>query len=84
MTLTIELPEDEARALAAQAQAQGVSAQQCDQQILSRDLERQARPLSVRIRELWSGMPADVRAKLPVDGASQVDHYVYGLPMRNP
>jgi hypothetical protein len=28
-------------------------------------------------------MPAEVQAKLPSDGASQVDHYVYGLPKRD-
>ena len=32
------------------------------------------------MREIWAEMPADVRAKLPRDGASQIDHYVYGLP----
>lgn len=84
MTLTIELPDEEARALAAKAQAQGVSTQQYAQQILRRDMESQAkRPLSAKIRELWSDMPREQRAKLPTDGASQIDHYVYGLPKRS-
>jgi hypothetical protein len=84
MTLTIELPDEEAQALAAKARAQGVSTQQYAQEILRRELEYPAkRPLSERIRGLWSDMPCDVRAKLPPDGASQVDHYVYGLPKRN-
>jgi hypothetical protein len=34
------------------------------------------------MREIWGNMPDDVRAKLPRDGASQVDHHVYGLPKR--
>jgi hypothetical protein len=41
------------------------------------------RPISEIIREIWSDMPDDVRATLPRDGASQVDHYVYGLPNRD-
>jgi hypothetical protein len=85
MTLTIEIPDAEARVLTAKASAQGVSAQQYAQQILRRDLEQKAvkLPLSARIRELWSDIPADVRAKLPADGASQIDHYVYGHPKRS-
>jgi hypothetical protein len=35
------------------------------------------------IREIWSEMPVDVRAKLPRDGAKHVDHYLYGLPKRD-
>lgn len=85
MTLIIELPEKDAQALAAKARAQGVSAQDYAQEILRRDLEHSAKkPLSERIRELWTDMPSEVRAKLPADGASEVDHYVYGLPKRNP
>jgi hypothetical protein len=34
------------------------------------------------MREIQGGMPDDVRAKLPGDGASQIDHYVYGLLKR--
>jgi hypothetical protein len=89
MTLTIQIPDEEAIALTAKASAQGVSAQQYAQQILLRDLEQQSArrprsaPLSSKIGVLWSHMPADVRAKLPTDGASQIDHYVYGHPKRD-
>jgi Arc/MetJ-type ribon-helix-helix transcriptional regulator len=41
------------------------------------------RPLSARIREIWADMPDDVRAMLPADGASQHDHYIYGVPKRD-
>ena len=41
------------------------------------------RPISEVMREFWGDMPADVRAKLPRDGARQFDHYVYGLPKRD-
>jgi hypothetical protein len=84
MTLTIELPDEEARVLAAKTSAQGISAQQYAQEILRREFEHLSkRPLSERIRELWSDMPSDVRVKLPSDGASQADHYLYGFPKRN-
>ena len=40
------------------------------------------RPLSARIRDLWSDMPDEVRAQYPEGGAYQIDHHVYGLPKR--
>ncbi len=84
MTLTIDLPDEEVKALAAKAQAQGVSAEEYARLVLEQDLKAgpARRPVSQSIREIWSDMPADVRSKLPRDGASQVDHYVYGLPKR--
>ena len=82
MTLIIELPEEDATALSARAQAQGVSAEQYARQVLKRDIQ-QALPIAARIREIWSDMPEDARAKLPADGASQIDHYVYGLLKRD-
>jgi len=41
------------------------------------------RPISVVIAEIMKDIPAEELAKLPSDGASQVDHYVYGLPKRD-
>jgi plasmid stability protein len=84
MTLTIDLPEDEITRLNARASAEGVSAEQCARQLLRQALESTSarRPLSARIREIWADMPDDVRAKLPDDGASQHDHYIYGVPKR--
>ncbi len=80
----IELPDEDVAALAAKAQAHGVSAEQYAQLVLKRDLgEQTGRRFSAKIRELWRDMPPEVRAKLPTDGASQVDHYVYGLPKRD-
>ena len=38
--------------------------------------------LAARIREIWADMPDEVRAKLPADGATQHDHYIYGVPKR--
>ena len=82
MTLTIDLPEEEVTALAARAREQGVSAEQYARLVLERDLKPDTalQPISQTIREIWGEMPDDVRAKLPRDGADEVDHYVYGLP----
>jgi plasmid stability protein len=84
MTLTIELPEEQTVALTAKARAQGVSAEQCAQQLLKQALASAAArgPLSARIREIWADMPDEVRAKLPVHGADEHDHYIYGVPKR--
>jgi plasmid stability protein len=84
MTLTIELPEDEIALLNAKADAEGLSAAQCARQLLQQALSSPGakRPLAARIREIWAGMPDEVRAKAPADGAGQHDHYMYGVPKR--
>jgi hypothetical protein len=84
MTLTIDLPEEELTLLNAKASATGVSAQQCAEQLLKRALAATGatKPLAARIRDLWTDIPSDVRAKLPADGASPHDHYIYGIPKR--
>lgn len=96
VTLTIELSEKQEAALKAQAPAKGVSEADFVQKVLDQILEpaviaapeeqktdQSHRPLSARIREMWADMPDDVRAKLPADGASQHDHYIYGIPKRD-
>jgi plasmid stability protein len=84
VTLTIELADEEQAALTAKARAQGVSAEQCARQLLKQALRSSAarRPLAARIREIWADVPDEVRAKLPADGASEHDHYIYGVPKR--
>jgi hypothetical protein len=34
--------------------------------------------------ELFGAIPDEELARLPVDGAAQHDHYLYGLPKRSP
>jgi hypothetical protein len=83
MTLTIDLPEEKTAILAAKARAQGVTAEQFATQLLEEALTPETRkPLAFRIREIWADMPPEIRAKLPADGASQHDHYIYGVPKR--
>ncbi len=86
MTLTIDLRDDEVALLAARARERGVSAEQYARTVLEHDLKSEPlrQPISQSIREIWSDMPDEVRSKLPRDGASEIDHYVYGLPKREP
>lgn len=88
MTLTIDLREEEVKikALTAKARGQGVSAEEYARLVLEHDLKSVPGPrphISDVIREIWRDAPADEMAKLPRDGASQVGHYVYGLPKRD-
>jgi hypothetical protein len=91
MTVTIELPPEREAALKVQAQALGLSIEQW----LLR-LAEQAGPAPNRAEEqchdsqpIWEvitenmkHVPREDLAALPRDGASQIDHYVYGLPKR--
>ena len=40
-------------------------------------------PIWDRIAALTAAAPPDELAKLPADGAAQLDHYVYGTPKRS-
>jgi plasmid stability protein len=87
MTLTIDLPAEEIEALAAKAQAHGVSAEEYARQVLQHDLEA-ARPrrrhISEVIRDNMRRVPPEILAAIPEDAASEHDHYIYGLPKKNP
>jgi hypothetical protein len=83
-------PETEAR-IAALAAASGVSVDDFLTALVEKEPPTAAsnttpqepkKPIAARIREIWANMPADVRAKLPDDGSSRHDHYIYGVPKR--
>jgi antitoxin component of MazEF toxin-antitoxin module len=40
------------------------------------------RPIWERIAEMVADVPPEELARLPTDGASQHDHYIYGTPKR--
>ncbi len=42
------------------------------------------RPIWEEIEEIIAGVPDEEFNKLPVDGAEQHDHYIYGTPKRSP
>ncbi len=92
MTLILELPDNKEAVLKARAQAQGVSAEQFAEQVLDHALDESANPavpathrphISETIRERMRKIPSEVWAALPPDGASEHDHYIYGLPKKN-
>jgi hypothetical protein len=87
MTLTIELPDEQQAALADKARTRGVSPEQYARQVLEHDLEEAGphrRHISEAIRENMRNVPPEIMATMPKDGASEHDHYIYGLPKRNP
>jgi plasmid stability protein len=91
MKLIIELPDDEATALKRKAQRQGVSAEAYARQVLEQDLKEQngaaaatgSPRISQVIAEIMADAPPEELAKLPKDGASEHDHYIYGWPKRH-
>jgi len=86
MNLTIELPDEQNAALAAKARAQGLSAEQYARQVLEQALEApgpRRRHISDVITERMKRVPSAVFERLPADGASQHDHYIYGLPKKD-
>jgi hypothetical protein len=89
-TIKIDLPDDQAAALRAQAASQGLSLEEWLRTLAEQSaasLERQhakqdSRPIWEVIQENMKDVPAEDLAALPKDGASQIDHYVYGHPKR--
>jgi hypothetical protein len=93
MTITLPLqPQEEARLIAV-ARAKGLSTDALVREALERILadapvqpaEQKAdpRPIWDVILDNMKDVPAEEFAKLPKDGASEVDHYLYGHPKRN-
>jgi hypothetical protein len=91
MTVSIQLSDAQTALLRAKAQALGVSVERYAQHVLEEDLEKQAgtggarstRHISEVIAEIMADTPPEELAKLPADGASEHDHYIYGWPKRN-
>jgi hypothetical protein len=91
MTITLPLnPIEEARLIAA-AQAKGVSADALVREALDRVLadapaqavpQPESRPIWELIQDNMKDVPIEEFAKLPKDGASEHDHYLYGHPKR--
>jgi len=86
MTVMIELPDEQAAALNAKAAAEGLSLAQWIRKLAEQSPgdTRPRRHISEIIRENMSRVPPEIMATMPKDGASEHDHYIYGLPKRNP
>jgi hypothetical protein len=82
----IELPDEQAAALNAKAAAEGLSLAEWIRKLAdeSPTATKPRRHISEVIRENMSRVPAEIMAAMPKDGASEHDHYIYGLPKRNP
>ena len=89
MTLILELPDSQEAALKSKAEAEGVTAEQYVQRMLDRDLGHPLqvgtddRPIWEVIQDIMKDVPSEDMAALPKDGASQVDHYLYGHSKRD-
>ncbi|MBZ5618135.1 MAG: hypothetical protein LAQ69_05270 [Acidobacteriia bacterium] len=77
----------------AAAQARGLSPDALVREALDRILgeapkpaeeQREARPIWEVILDNMKDVPPEEFARLPKDGASEHDHYLYGHPKRNP
>jgi hypothetical protein len=92
VTVTIQLSDEQAAVLQAQAAQEGLTVdawlqRMAEQYALapppsSTSLPDQ-RPIWEIIAERMKTVPAEVFERLPQDGASEHDHYLYGSPKRN-
>jgi len=91
MTVTIRLSDEQAAALQAQAAEEGLSvdiwlqrlAAQYANSRLAADTNATRRPVWEIVSERMKNLPSEVFERLPRDGASEHDHYLYGSPKRN-
>jgi len=92
MSLTLKLSDEQATVLQAKAAAEGLSLEEWIQKLAQPEPTKDAasrdnpprRHISEIIRENMSKVPPEIMATMPKDGASEHDHYIYGLPKRNP
>jgi plasmid stability protein len=81
----IELPDEQAAALRAKAAAAGLSLEEWLQKLAQQEPSTLAQPskhIADMIVENMRDLPPEDIASMPVDGASQHDHYIYGWPKR--
>lgn len=93
MTIKLELSPEVQAGLLAQAQASGLSVEAFAELVLRREALRGLRESSTAtaneppiwnvITDIVGDVPDEIFDRLPKDGASQIDHYVYGLPKRD-
>jgi hypothetical protein len=94
MNLTVNIPDEEIPAL--KTHASGIPLETFVEQVVLERIHREGvhvpepsaaaaprRHISEVIRERMSKIPPEIMATLPKDGASQHDHYIYGLPKRD-
>lgn len=89
----IELSDEDAAALNAQAKTRGLTLRQWLSHLAAHsgpmplamdeaDQNDDDRPIWEAIVDDMKDVPPEDLTALPKDGASQIDHYIYGLPKR--
>ena len=89
MTMTLDLTPEIEAGLLAEAQRNGMTVEGLAEMLLKRHVEETSTPAGTDQRPIWEvitdltrDVPDEVFDRLPKDGASQVDHYIYGVPKR--
>jgi hypothetical protein len=82
--MTIKLSDEQAAALKAKAAAEGLSLEEWLQRLAGERTAsgRTHRHIADVIRENMQDVPPEIMARMPTDGASQHDHYIYGWPKK--
>ena len=85
--MVIQLPDEAAAALSAKAAAAGLTLEEWLERLAGTIIEEPTdeRPLQTAADIILSRMrnvPPEVMTARPKDGASQHDHYIYGVPKR--
>lgn len=93
MTMKLDLQPEVQAGLLAQARESGLSLEAFVELVLkekSREvrnaamsLTRDERPIWEVITDMMKDVPDEIFDRLPKDGASEHDHYIYGTPKRN-
>jgi hypothetical protein len=92
MTVTIQLSDEQAAALQAQAAQQGLTVDTWLQRLAEEYVRLHVsvtrspadeRPIWEVISDNMKDIPLEEFEKLPKDGASEHDHYLYGHPKRH-
>jgi hypothetical protein len=93
MSLTLTLSDEQATVLQAKAAAEGLSLDAWIEKLSHPEPQpvtlgpsrhdRPRRHISEVIHEIMSDVPREVFETLPLDGAGEHDHYLYGTPKKN-
>jgi len=90
MTVTLDFSIEQLAALKAEAAAHGLTVESWLKEIAEQHLQAMPTTSQVGRRPIWEvitermkPVPLEVFERLPKDGASEHDHYLYGLPKRN-
>jgi plasmid stability protein len=80
----IDLPDEQAAALKANAAAEGLSLEAWLQKLAEQERpdDRPRRHIADVILENMQDVPPEIMATMPEDGASQHDHHIYGWPKK--